>query len=123
MTKSAKYMSTQTKSISIPRDIGFELENFYSFNTEKDIAIFFQEYPHLIDIISKSIEIIVSYFTEDQLCLKVRKDLGYDSFDKLSIIIKTHLDPFTVSKKLSDLDEDFSLSNITNDILVHVEFQ
>jgi hypothetical protein len=100
------------------------LEKYYLFDSEATITNFFKEHPHLIDVLSKSIEIIVSYFSNDQICLMTKQESEYNSSSELSqIIIKTHLNPSTALQNLSHIDEDFSQINILRNILVHVEFQ
>jgi hypothetical protein len=100
------------------------LETSYLFDSETTITNFFKEHPHLIDVLSKSIAIIVSYFSDDPICLVIRQEPEDNSLSELSkIIIKTHLHPSTALQKLSDIDEDFFQNNIPSNILVHVEFQ
>lgn len=101
------------------------LEKCYLFDSEATITNFFKEHPHLIDVLSKSIEIITLYFSNDQIYLMTKQESEYNnSSSELSqIIIKTHLNPSTALQNLSHIDEDFLQNNILRNILVHVEFQ
>jgi hypothetical protein len=105
-------------------EISSPLETSYLFDSEATVTNFFKEHLHLIDVLSKSIAIIVSHFDDDPISLVIRQEPEYNSLSELSkIIIKTHLNPSTALQKLSDIDEDFFQNNIPSNILVHVEFQ
>jgi hypothetical protein len=51
------------------------------------------------------------------------KDPEHDRLNKLSVIVKTSLDPATVFQKTLDIDAEFLQDSTLSDILIHVEFQ